>query len=224
IVDLVAANLNLDPAHVRRKNFIPPDKFPYTSAEGLAYDSGNYGPALDKALAAVDYRRLREEQKRGPRNGKHLGIGLSTYVEICGLGPSSVVGSTGFQGGLWESAVVRLHPTAKATVFTGTSPHGQGEETTFAQVVAAVPGLEPPAGGRAGPGGLRVLRSHELHVPLRLARRRRGGGRRDGTGGAQAVRRRRRLRPGHQPPDRRRSGARGARSGHRAGAVRGRGV
>ena len=141
IVDLVAAKLNLDPADVRRKNFIPPDKFPYTSAEGLAYDSGNYGPALDKALAAVDYRRLREEQKRGPRNGKHLGIGLSTYVEICGLGPSSVVGSTGFQGGLWESAVVRLHPTAKATVFTGTSPHGQGEETTFAQVVADELGL-----------------------------------------------------------------------------------
>jgi carbon-monoxide dehydrogenase large subunit len=141
VADLVAAKLNMDPAEVRRKNFIPSERFPYTTAEGLAYDSGNYGPALDRALEMVGYQGLREEQKHGPRNGKHLGIGLCTYVEICGLGPSPVVGSTGFQGGLWESAIVRLHPTAKATVFTGTSPHGQGEETTFAQIVSDELGL-----------------------------------------------------------------------------------
>ncbi len=141
IVDLVAAKLKRDPVDLRRQNFIPSGRFPYTTAEGLAYDSGDYGPALDRALAMVGYPRLREEQKRGPRDGKHLGIGLSTYVEICGLGPSAVAGAVGFQGGLWESAIVRLHPTAKATVFTGASPHGQGEETTFAQIVATELGL-----------------------------------------------------------------------------------
>jgi len=141
MVDLVAGRLKMDPAEIRRKNFIPADKFPYTTAEGLAYDSGNYEPALNKALEMVDYKRLREEQKRGPKNGKHIGIGLSTYVEICGLGPSPVAGAVGFQGGLWESAVVRLHPTGKATVFTGASPHGQGEETTFAQIVGDELGL-----------------------------------------------------------------------------------
>jgi aerobic carbon-monoxide dehydrogenase large subunit len=141
MVDLVASALKMDPADIRWKNFIPPDKFPYTTAEGLSYDSGNYGHALDKALELVEYRRLRGEQKKGPENGRYLGIGLSTYVEICGLGPSSVAGAVGFQGGLWESATVRLHPTAKATVFTGTSPHGQGEETTFAQIVADELGL-----------------------------------------------------------------------------------
>ncbi len=141
MMDLVAGRLGLDPADLRRKNFIPADKFPYTTAEGLMYDSGNYPPALDKALEMIEYRRLRDVQKQGPKGGRYLGIGLSTYTEICGMGPSAVVGATGFQGGLWESATVRLHPTGKATVFTGTSPHGQGEETTFAQIVASELGL-----------------------------------------------------------------------------------
>jgi carbon-monoxide dehydrogenase large subunit len=140
MVDLVAARLNADPVEVRRKNFIPAEKFPYTTAEGLAYDSGNYAPALDKALAMIDYRGLRAAQRQ-PRNGRRIGVGLSTYVEICGLGPSAVAGAVGFQGGLWESAVVRMHPTGKATVLTGASPHGQGEETTFAQIVAEELGL-----------------------------------------------------------------------------------
>jgi carbon-monoxide dehydrogenase large subunit len=141
VMDLVASATGLDPAEVRRKNFIPPDRFPYTTAAGLQYDSGNYAPALDRALDLVGYRRLRDVQKQGPKDTRYLGIGLSTYTEICGMGPSAVVGSTGFQGGLWESATVRLHPTGKATVFTGTSPHGQGEETTFAQIVADELGL-----------------------------------------------------------------------------------
>jgi aerobic carbon-monoxide dehydrogenase large subunit len=141
MMDLVATALKLDPGDVRRRNFIPADKFPYTTAEGLAYDSGNYEPALNKALDLIEYDRLREVQKQGPKDGRYLGIGLSTYVEICGLGPSAVAGAVGFQGGLWESATVRLHPTGKATVFTGASPHGQGEETTFAQLVASELGL-----------------------------------------------------------------------------------
>lgn len=141
MVDLVAGRLGLDPAEVRRKNFIGAEQFPYTTVEGLAYDSGNYVPALDKALELIEYKRLREVQQQGPKDGRYLGIGLSTYVEICGLGPSAVAGAVGFQGGLWESATVRLHPTGKATVFTGTSPHGQGEETTFAQLVSDQLGL-----------------------------------------------------------------------------------
>jgi aerobic carbon-monoxide dehydrogenase large subunit len=141
MVDLVAGRLKMDPVEVRRKNFIPAGGFPYTTAEGLSYDSGNYGPALDRALDLIGYTRLREVQKQGPKDTRYLGIGLSTYVEICGLGPSAVAGAVGFQGGLWESATVRLHPTGKATVFTGASPHGQGEETTFAQLVSDELGL-----------------------------------------------------------------------------------
>ena len=141
MVDLVAGAVGMDPTDVRRKNFIKREQFPYTTAEGLTYDSGDYPPALHKALDLIGYQRLRDFQKQGPKNGRYLGVGISTYVEICGLGPSSVAGAVGFQGGLWESATVRLHPTGKATVLTGTSPHGQGEETTFAQVVAEELGL-----------------------------------------------------------------------------------
>ncbi len=141
MVDLLAAELKMDPVDIRRKNFIPKEAFPYTVASGVTYDSGNYEAALDKALEIVNYRQFRAEQAAARAQGRYLGIGFSTYVEICGLGPSAVAGAVGFQGGLWESAVVRLHPSGKATVFTGSSPHGQGEETTFAQIVAEELGL-----------------------------------------------------------------------------------
>ena len=141
MVDLVAAELNMDPVEIRRKNFIEKSAFPYTIASGLAYDSGDYEAALDKALAMVNYPQFRADQAAARKQGRYLGIGFSTYVEICGLGPSVVAGAVGFQGGLWESAVVRVHPSGKATVFTGSSPHGQGEETTFAQIVAQELGL-----------------------------------------------------------------------------------
>ncbi len=134
IVDILARKLKKDPADIRRKNFIPADKFPYATAMGLTYDSGNYPGTLEKALDKVGYEKLRKEQAEGRRKGKLMGIGLSTYVEICGLGPSAVVTSTGFAGGLWGASTVRLHPTGKATVYTGGHPHGQGEETTFAQI------------------------------------------------------------------------------------------
>ena len=136
-MDLVAAELKLDPADVRRKNLLPADAFPYTTPLGLTYDSGNYPAAFEKALRLADYPGLRRQQEQARKAGRLLGIGLSSYVEICGLGPSAVAGAVGFQGGLWESATVRVHPTAKVTAFTGTSPHGQGEETTFAQIVAS---------------------------------------------------------------------------------------
>ena len=136
MVDILAQELSLDPSEVRRKNFIPKTSFPYTAATGLIYDSGDYVGTLDKALQIVDYKKLREEQARLRKEGRLLGIGLSTYVEICGLGPSKVVRATGFGLGLWESCTVRMDPTGKVTVLTGSNPHGQGEETTFSQIVS----------------------------------------------------------------------------------------
>lgn len=136
MVDLFATEVGMDPVAVREKNLIPADAFPYESAMGLSYDSGNYQLALRRALDTADYAKLREVQTAMRRDGKYLGIGCTTYVEICGLGPSKIAGAVGFQGGLWESSTVRVHPTGKITVYTGASPHGQGEETTFAQIVA----------------------------------------------------------------------------------------
>jgi carbon-monoxide dehydrogenase large subunit len=141
LVDLYAAKIGMDPAELRRKNLIPPFTEGHTVATGLIYDTGNYEPALDQALEMVGYAGLREQQAQGPKNGKYLGIGLCTYAEICGLGPSQVAGAVGFGGGLWESAIVRFHPTGKVTVLVGISPHGQGEETTFAQIVSSELGV-----------------------------------------------------------------------------------
>jgi len=135
LLDLVAQKTSLDPIAVRRRNFVSKDRFPYTNVAGLAYDSGDYQRALDKALGMLDYKAFRAEQAAARKQGRYLGIGFSTYVEICGLGPSPVAGAVGFQGGLWGSAVIRLAPTGKVQVFSGESPHGQGEKTTFAQVV-----------------------------------------------------------------------------------------
>jgi carbon-monoxide dehydrogenase large subunit len=132
----------MDPADVRRKNFIPAFEDGHPVATGLIYDSGNYEPALDKALEMVGYQQLREEQARGPKDGKYLGIGLCTYTEICGLGPSQVAGAVGFGGGLWESAIVRFHPSGKVNLMVGVSPHGQGEETTFAQIISEELGVD----------------------------------------------------------------------------------
>jgi aerobic carbon-monoxide dehydrogenase large subunit len=141
MMDLLAKEAGLDPVEVRRRNFIQPDEFPYTVATTLQYDSGDYDGALDKALEMVGYEELRKKQETLRSEGRYLGIGLSTYVEVCGLAPSAAAGAMGFQGGLWESATVRIHPSGKATVFTGASPHGQGEETTFAQLISHETGI-----------------------------------------------------------------------------------
>ena len=135
-MDKVARAVGLDPAEVRRRNLIPPFANGHTVVTTLNYDSGDYQGALDKALERIGYASLREEQKQKRTEGKLMGIGLATYVEVCGIAPSQVAGAIGFQGGLWESAIVRFHPTGKVNVFIGCKPHGQGEETTFAQVVA----------------------------------------------------------------------------------------
>ncbi len=131
IMDLVAAELKLDPVDVRQKNFVAKESFPYSTPTGLVYDSANYQACFQKALDMVKYKELREEQKKLRAQGKYLGIGISTYVEICAMGPSS-----GMPAGGWESATVRVEPTGNVTVLTGSSPHGQGQETTFAQIAA----------------------------------------------------------------------------------------
>ena len=136
MMDRLSDEIGVDPVEVRRRNLIPRFENGYSVITGLSYDSGNYEGALAKALAHVDYNGLRAEQAAARAKGRYIGIAVSTYVEICGLGPSQVAGAVGFQGGLWESAIVRFHPTGKVNVFIGASPHGQGEETTFAQIVA----------------------------------------------------------------------------------------
>jgi len=130
-IDLVAYELGKDPTEVRKLNFIKKDQFPYKSAAGAVYDTGDYIIALDKAMEMVDYPNLRAEQARKRAEGKLMGIGISSYIEICGFGPK---GSAPV--GLYESARVRVEQSGTVMVYTGSSPHGQGEETTFAQIVA----------------------------------------------------------------------------------------
>jgi carbon-monoxide dehydrogenase large subunit len=139
IVDLLARRLDMDPAEIRRRNFAR--EFPYTTATGLAYDSGDYDKALDRALELAGYDDLREEQRRARSEGRLVGIGLSTYVEVCGLGPSAVTKAIGVSAPGWESATIRLHPTGAATVITGTSPHGQGHATSWSQIVESELGI-----------------------------------------------------------------------------------
>ena len=136
-MDLLANELKLDPVEVRRKNFPKSDEFPFHTATGLDYDSGNYEAALDKALDLSGYQKLRAEQKQARANGKLIGIGMSSYVEICALGPSQAMPAGG-----WESATVRIEPTGKVTIMTGASPHGQGQETSFAQIAADELGVD----------------------------------------------------------------------------------
>jgi carbon-monoxide dehydrogenase large subunit len=136
LMDKLADKLGMDPVELRRKNLIPPFDNGHQVAIGLTYDSGNYEAALNKALSMVGYDNFRKEQAEARKQGHYLGIGVTTYSEICGLGPSQVAGAVGFQAGLWESAIIRVSPLGKVQVMTGASPHGQGEETTFAQIVS----------------------------------------------------------------------------------------
>ncbi|MBX6342988.1 MAG: molybdopterin-dependent oxidoreductase, partial [Thermomicrobiaceae bacterium] len=128
LMDAIAREVGRDPAEVRARNFIPRDAFPYRGATGVLYDSGDYQRALDEALRRVDYPRLRAEQAEARRRGRLVGIGLAVYCEFAGPG--------------WDSASVRVLPSGAVTVTTGISPHGQGEETTFAQIVADELGVD----------------------------------------------------------------------------------
>ncbi len=142
MIDKLADELKIDPVEIRRRNLLPPFDDGHAVVTGLSYDSGNYERALNTALDHIGYKELRAEQARLREQGRYLGIGVCNYVEICGLGPSQVAGAVGFQGGLWESAIVRFHPSGKVNVFIGASPHGQGEETTFAQIVSNELGVD----------------------------------------------------------------------------------
>ncbi|WP_219460372.1 xanthine dehydrogenase family protein molybdopterin-binding subunit [Nonomuraea rhizosphaerae] len=138
MMDELAAELRLDPLEVRRRNWIRHEEFPYTTISGLTYDSGNYEAATDKALALFGYDKLRAEQadRRDRGDPVQLGIGVSTFTEMCGLAPSRGLGAANFGAGGWEHGSVRMLPTGKVEVITGSSPHGQGHVTAWSQIVA----------------------------------------------------------------------------------------
>jgi carbon-monoxide dehydrogenase large subunit len=151
-MDLFAREIGMDRAAVRRKNFIPPDQFPYDNPSGLLtaangvklyVDSGNYEPALNKALVAVGYDDLDKKRAEAKGRGKLLGVGLSSYIEICGVAPSKWIGAVGDGWGaaMWESANIKVHLTGKVVVTVGTQSHGQGHETTYSQIIAQELGI-----------------------------------------------------------------------------------
>ena len=144
-LDQLAHELGMDPLEVRRKNFIPKEDFPAAVATGVIYDSGDYHKTLDKLMEHVDVAAFRAEQEQLRTKGIYRGIGFCTWTEICGLAPSRITGpaGVGVQAGLWESAMIRVHNTGAVTVYTGTSPHGQGLETAMAQIVADKLGVDP---------------------------------------------------------------------------------
>jgi aerobic carbon-monoxide dehydrogenase large subunit len=144
-LDQLAAELGIDRLELRRKNFIPKEDFPAAVATGVVYDSGDYEKTLDKLLEHVDLKAFEREREELRAKGVYRGIGFSTYTEICGLAPSRITGpnGVGVQAGGWESALVRIHNTGAVTVYTGASPHGQGHETGFAQIVADRVGVDP---------------------------------------------------------------------------------
>jgi aerobic carbon-monoxide dehydrogenase large subunit len=141
MIDKLADAIGMDPVEVRRKNFPKPEEFPFTNNFGLVYDSGNYAGTLDKALELVGYSQLRQRQKEARAQGRYMGIGLSTWVEICGFGPSAATAPATGGLALIESAQVRVHPTGTAQIVVGTHAHGQGHDTTFAQIAADTLGL-----------------------------------------------------------------------------------
>jgi len=144
-IDSLAGVMGKDPADIRRINFVAPFTDGWATPAGLSFDSGNYEPALDKALEIVGYEGLRKEQQQRRESGSrtHLGIGLSSYMEICGLAPSKIVAALGGVAGGWEAATVRVLPTGKVEVVTGTAPHGQGHETSWSMIAAEKLGCSP---------------------------------------------------------------------------------
>jgi carbon-monoxide dehydrogenase large subunit len=151
-MDLFANEIGMDRAELRRRNFLPPDAFPYDNPSGLLtavngsklyIDSGNYEPAMDKALATVGYADMAAKKAEAKARGRLLGVGLSTYIEVCGVAPSKWIGAVGEGWGaaMWESANIKMHLTGKTVVTMGTQSHGQGHETTYAQIVAGELGI-----------------------------------------------------------------------------------
>ncbi|MGY6501227.1 MAG: xanthine dehydrogenase family protein molybdopterin-binding subunit [Acidimicrobiales bacterium] len=144
-MDALAREIGVTPEEIRRRNFIPNEAFPYTSGAGLEFDSGDYDTNLTKALAMAGLDDLRAEQQRRRADGdtRQLGIGMCTYVEMCGLAPSRTLAALNYGAGGWESATVRVLPTGMVQCITGTAPHGQGHETSWAMIVADRLGIDP---------------------------------------------------------------------------------
>jgi aerobic carbon-monoxide dehydrogenase large subunit len=136
IVETAAHEMKIDPAELRRRNYVPKNAYPYQTPVALQYDSGDYFATLEMALKAADYAGFAKRREDAAKRGKLRGIGLASYIEACGIAPSAVAGALGARAGLYECAEVRVHPTGSITMFTGTHSHGQGHETTFAQLIA----------------------------------------------------------------------------------------
>jgi carbon-monoxide dehydrogenase large subunit len=172
MMDRLAREVGSDPVEIRRKNFIPKEKFPYETPLGIVYDSGDYEGTLDKMVSTVDMGAFRRKQEELRSQGVYRGVGLSTYTEVCGLAPSRAVGpqGVGLQAAFYESATVRVHPTGSATVYSGASPHGQGLDTSFAQITADKLGIDPASvevihgDTNAGPWGWGTYGSRSLSV------------------------------------------------------------
>ena len=209
-MDSLAAKMGVDPLELRRRNFIATDKYPYEAYSGLVYDSGNHDGAATKAAEMLGYDELRARQATQNVDGatKRLGVGVTSYFEMCGLAPSRVLASLNYSAGGWEAATVRVLPTSKVQVVTGSSPHGQGHETAWSMIVADKMGISPD--------DVDVLHSDTAIAPLGL----------DTYGSRSLAGRRRRdrdgVRQGHRQgqADRRPP----ARSVGRRPRVRGRGV
>ncbi|WP_461473855.1 xanthine dehydrogenase family protein molybdopterin-binding subunit [Pararhodobacter sp.] len=142
VIDKAARELGVDPVALRRQNFIKPDQFPYATPVAVEYDTGNYDATMDKMLELADYSGFAARAEESARRGKLRGFGIAHYIEACGIAPSNLVGQLGARAGLYESATVRVNATGSISVFTGSHSHGQGHETTFAQVVADMIGID----------------------------------------------------------------------------------
>ena len=142
LVDRAAKVSGIDRVELRRRNFIEPDSYPYQTPVALEYDSGDYGACLDKALEMSDYAGFAARRKETEKQGKLRGIGISTYIEACGIAPSNVAGALGARAGLYEAGTIRVNPTGSVSVITGSHSHGQGHETTFAQLVTEALGVD----------------------------------------------------------------------------------
>ncbi len=136
MMDILAAEIGMDPVEIRRKNFIQPAEFPFTQNFGFVIDSGDYDKALDKAVGLVGYEQMRQKQAELRKQGRYLGIGVSAWIELCGFGPAAALAPATGGLGLTESSQIRFHPTGSVNVYVGTHSHGQGHDTTFAQIAA----------------------------------------------------------------------------------------
>lgn len=143
MIDLYAKKIGMDPAEVRRKNMVPPEKFPYQNGLGWVYDSGNYEASLDQALQNAGYDSVGEKKVEARKRGKLFGVGIGSYVAVAGVGPSRKMNDEGLVSGTWGSAYMSVAPSGEVTVTTGSQPHGQSHETTFSQIAAQEFGIPP---------------------------------------------------------------------------------